>query len=167
MPPTTYATFESPLGELLLAGDGGRLQLLLIGEGDRYAARLAGLPRDQRAHAAAIAQLEQYFAGERTEFELELDARGTPFQREVWAALREIPFGETRSYGEIAAAVGRPRAARAVGSANNRNPIAIVVPCHRVVGAGGALVGYAGGLGCKTWLLEHEDAVARSANSSS
>lgn len=101
-------------------------------------------------------QLEEYFTGERKAFCLPLGPKGTDFQQRVWKALQEIPYGETRTYGEIAAAVGNPKAARAVGMANNRNPIGIIVPCHRVVGANGKLVGYAGGMEKKEWLLELE-----------
>lgn len=104
----------------------------------------------------AQSQLEAFFAGERVEFDLALAPEGTELQRVVWRALREIPFGQTRSYAQLAAQLGRPRAARAVGSANARNPISIIVPCHRVVGASGALTGYAGGVEAKQWLLEHE-----------
>ena len=104
----------------------------------------------------AARQLSDYFGGRRRDFTLPLAPVGTPFQREVWAALREIPYGETRSYKDIACAVGRPRACRAVGMANNRNPLPIVVPCHRVVGASGALTGYAGGLEIKSKLLALE-----------
>ncbi len=104
----------------------------------------------------AVAELREYFDGLRREFTLPLAPQGTPFQQEVWAALREIPYGRTCTYGEIAARIGRPRASRAVGMANNRNPIGIVVPCHRVVGASGALVGYAAGLPVKEALLRLE-----------
>ncbi|WP_288351273.1 methylated-DNA--[protein]-cysteine S-methyltransferase [uncultured Alistipes sp.] len=104
----------------------------------------------------AVEELREYFAGERREFTLPLAPAGTPFQQQVWAALREIPYGATCSYGWIAGRIGRPKACRAVGMANNRNPIAIVVPCHRVVGASGALVGYAAGLEVKEKLLALE-----------
>lgn len=104
----------------------------------------------------AVEELREYFAGERREFTLPLAPAGTPFQQQVWAALREIPYGATCSYGRIAGRIGRPKACRAVGMANNRNPIAIVVPCHRVVGASGALVGYAAGLEVKEMLLRLE-----------
>jgi methylated-DNA-[protein]-cysteine S-methyltransferase len=120
------------------------------GDGDR---------RDGRAHpvlAAAARQLDEYFAGQREVFELPLAPRGTDFQRAVWAALRAIPHGETRSYEQVAKAIGRPTASRAVGAANGKNPIAIIVPCHRVIGADGSLTGYAGGLPVKRWLLRHE-----------
>jgi methylated-DNA-[protein]-cysteine S-methyltransferase len=112
---------------------------------------------------AARAQVDAYFAGELRAFDLPLRAEGTPFQRAVWAALEGIPFGTTASYGAIAALVGAPGSARAVGAANGRNPIAIVVPCHRVIGADGRLVGYGGGLDRKTWLLGHEARVATGA----
>ncbi len=106
--------------------------------------------------ARAVGELREYFAGERREFSLPLAPQGTPFQRKVWAALCEIPYGETRTYGQIAARIGQPGAARAVGMANNRNPVGVVVPCHRVVGASGALVGYAAGLPVKEFLLRLE-----------
>ena len=111
--------------------------------------------------AAARRQLGEYFAGERTDFDLPLAARGTAFQRKVWDALRRIEYGTTRSYGQIADEIGAPGAARAVGAANHDNPLAIVVPCHRVVGANGSLVGYAGGLDQKRALLELETTAAR------
>ena len=101
-------------------------------------------------------QLDEYFRGERKTFDLPLAPKGTDFQKKVWNALQEIPYGETRTYGEIAAAVGNPKAARAVGMANNKNPIGIIIPCHRVVGADGKLVGYAGGMDKKEWLLQIE-----------
>ena len=101
-------------------------------------------------------QLDEYFRGERKTFDLPLAPKGTDFQKKVWNALKEIPYGETRTYGEIAAAVGNLKAARAVGMANNKNPIGIIIPCHRVVGANGKLVGYAGGMDKKEWLLQLE-----------
>ena len=110
----------------------------------------------------AMRQLGEYFAGTRSEFDLPLDPQGTPFQQEVWQVLRGIPFGTTISYGQQAAALGDPNKARAVGAANGRNPISIIVPCHRVVATSGALTGFAGGLSTKAWLLEHEHRVASS-----
>lgn len=104
----------------------------------------------------AAAQLGEYFAGERTTFDLELAPEGTEFQQKVWMLLRAIPFGETRSYGQLATKLKRPTASRAVGAANGRNPLGIIVPCHRVIGASGDLTGYAGGLPMKRWLLAHE-----------
>jgi methylated-DNA-[protein]-cysteine S-methyltransferase len=112
-------------------------------------------PRDPVLRACA-AQLSEYFAGCRQEFELALSLTGTPFQKVAWRALQRIPFGQTRSYGEQARAIARPQAFRAVGGANHRNPIAIIVPCHRVIGSDGSLTGYGGGEPLKRWLLEHE-----------
>ncbi len=150
---------ESPVGELLASADAaGQVTGLHFLDG-RTPARDAGWVRDERALAPLRRQLEEYFAGERREFELELAPSGSPFQLEVWRALRAIPYGETASYGEIAAEVGQPGAARAVGGANNRNPIAIVIPCHRVIGASGSLTGYGGGLPRKQQLLALEAGV--------
>lgn len=117
-------------------------------------------PRDDDALPELREQLGAYWRGELRDFDLRLTAPGTPFQQEVWAALRTIPFGETWSYGKLAAEIGRPAAVRAVGAANGRNPIFLVVPCHRVVGSTGKLVGYAGGLDMKRRLLDHERAAA-------
>jgi methylated-DNA-[protein]-cysteine S-methyltransferase len=166
MTSTHFATTKSPIGELLVLGDGESVHGLLMNGDGEFDARKQDLTRDQKAFAGTIDQLNEYFAGDRDSFDLPVEPEGTEFQRAVWSALAEIPFGETRSYGQIAAAVGRPKAARAVGMANNRNPIAVIVPCHRVIGAGGALVGYAGGIERKTWLLTHERE-ALNANSSS
>jgi methylated-DNA-[protein]-cysteine S-methyltransferase len=104
----------------------------------------------------ACQQLEEYFAGRRTKFDLPLDLRGSAFQKKVWAALRKVPFGRTLSYGGIARSIGRPHSGRAVGGANHRNPVAIIVPCHRIIGYNGRLAGYGGGLWRKQWLLDHE-----------
>jgi methylated-DNA-[protein]-cysteine S-methyltransferase len=119
---------------------------------------MAGWDPAPDAFPDAVDQLDAYFAGELTEFDLRLRLEGTEFQRTVWAGLCEIPYGETTSYGELAARIGRPRASRAVGLANGRNPVAIVVPCHRVIGAGGSLTGYGGGLERKQALLDLERA---------
>jgi methylated-DNA-[protein]-cysteine S-methyltransferase len=116
--------------------------------------------RDDDAFAETRRQLEEYFAGERTSFDLPLDMHGHEFERRVWAALRQIPYGETVSYGEIAERIGAPGAARAVGLANGRNPVAIIVPCHRVIGANGKLTGFGGGLPMKRALLDLEQGVA-------
>lgn len=113
-------------------------------------------PGEHPVLALAAAQLLEYFAGERTAFDVPLDPRGTPFQRAVWDVLRTIPHGRTMTYGQQAARLGDPNKARAVGAANGRNPISIIVPCHRVIGAGGALTGFAGGIEVKSWLLAHE-----------
>jgi methylated-DNA-[protein]-cysteine S-methyltransferase len=148
---TLYDTIDSPIGELLLVGDGSALTAVHM-DGDPG----PGWRRDPGALREPAEQLLAYFAGELREFDLPLAPRGTPFQREVWSALREIPYGRTVSYAELAAAVGRPHAARAVGAANGRNPIAVVIPCHRVIGASGALTGYGGGLERKRLLLDLE-----------
>ncbi|USH04199.1 methylated-DNA--[protein]-cysteine S-methyltransferase [Grimontia kaedaensis] len=116
---------------------------------------------DRKPFESIISQLDRYFAGEAVEFDVPLDLLGTAFQCEVWKALKSIPAGETLSYGELANQVGRPKASRAVGAANGQNPIAIIVPCHRVIGKNGKLTGYAGGLEAKAWLLKHEQAMAK------
>jgi methylated-DNA-[protein]-cysteine S-methyltransferase len=164
--PTHWAATASPIGELRLFGGPGYLSELQF-EDDPADARTGDLTEDAAVFAEPIAQLDEYFAGERRDFELTLAPAGSEFQLSVWNALADIPYGETRSYGDIAVAVGKPRAARAVGGANNKNPIPLIVPCHRVIGTGGTLVGYGGGLSRKTFLLDHEAAVARKANSSS
>lgn len=146
--------FHSPAGALVL--EGGDRRITRIGFGDATAP--AG---DSPAVAAAAIQLEQYFAGERTEFDLQLDPAGTAFERRVWDELRAIPYGETMSYAEIARRIGRPSACRAVGRANGRNPIAVIVPCHRVIGSDGSLTGYAGGIEMKRALLDLEQRHAR------
>ena len=151
-----YATMDSPVGRLLFVGDGNAITHLHMED----ATEPPGVDKDWVEDAAAFRnateQLAAYFAGELIEFDLPLNASGTPFQKSVWDALVKIPFGETASYVEIARNVGSPKASRAVGAANGRNPIAIVVPCHRVIGASGKLVGYAGGLDRKSTLLDHE-----------
>jgi methylated-DNA-[protein]-cysteine S-methyltransferase len=151
-----YEVVESPIGQLLLVGDGESVSGLRFG-GDASAA-----PRSTRAPGAfaeARAQLAEYFAGTRRQFDLLLRPTGSAFQRLAWRALTEIPYGTTRSYGEQAARIGRPRAARAVGAANGRNPIPIIVPCHRLVGHDGGLTGFGGGLERKRYLLAHEATV--------
>ncbi len=151
-----YTTVESPIGELLLVGDEHGLSGLFM-QSQRYGPEHdPAWQRDPAPFAGAANQLEEYFAGERTEFDLPLDARGTPFQQRVWALLRAIPFGETTTYGALARELGNPRTVRAVGLANGRNPLSIVVPCHRVIGADGTLVGFGGGLERKRALLAHE-----------
>lgn len=155
-----FAKISSPLGPLLLVGSDDALTGVYI-EGQRGAPGLGARGREDASRfAATIRQLAEYFAGERTSFDLGLAPSGTPFQRAVWRALERIPFGTTQSYASLAAGIGAPRASRAVGAANARNPLAVVVPCHRVVGAGGALTGYAGGIERKRWLLDHERAAA-------
>lgn len=154
----TYA--DSPLGPLLLVRDEVGLTGLYLPDHKHPVHVAPDWQRDDTAFEDVRTQLAEYFAGNRREFDLPLHAAGTTFQQRVWAALTEIPYGETTSYGQTAAAIGAPEAARAVGLANGRNPISIVVPCHRVVGANGALTGYGGGLDAKRWLLAHEAAHA-------
>lgn len=157
-PLTAWCTIDSPVGALFAAVRAGAVvELGFLGDGDPEPPD--GWVHDPDACAELRDQLGEYFEGERTEFELTLAPQGTAFQMAVWEALRDIPYGTTASYGEIASAVGRPRAVRAVGGANNRNPISIVVPCHRVIGADGSLTGYGGGLGIKERLLDLESGV--------
>lgn len=151
-----WTQMPSPLGPLLLlAGEHGLRRILLPQRG-AAATPGADWQRDDAALAPARGQLEAYFAGQRRTFDLPLAPEGTAFQLAVLGALAEIPYGQTRSYGEIARRLGRPAASRAVGAANARNPLAIVLPCHRVIGSDGSLTGYAGGLDAKRWLLRHE-----------
>lgn len=147
--------FDTPLGQMALAEENGALtRLYLPGEGTP---RL--MPQETPLLRAGREQLLAYLRGERKTFDLPLDPRGTPFQRAVWEELRRIPYGTTCTYGELAARIGRPRAVRAVGQANHRNPLPIFIPCHRVIGANGALTGYAGGLELKRSLLKLEGIV--------
>jgi methylated-DNA-[protein]-cysteine S-methyltransferase len=154
-----YCTTPSPIGELLLAGDGDTLALLHMQQGRRPARIEPAWRRSDERFAHVRAQLAEYFDVRRRDFEIPLAPAGTPFELAVWAALREIPYGETVSYGELAARIGRPDAARAVGAANGRNPIAVIIPCHRVIGADGSLTGYGGGIERKRMLLELEAGV--------
>ena len=150
----TYThTFASPLGDITLSSDGEFLTALHLGDTPKTDA-----VRDPAPLKEAVAQLKAYLAGELREFDLPLCQPGTAFQQKVWAELTAIPYGETISYAELAARVGQPAAARAVGSANGKNHIAVIVPCHRVIAAGGTLGGYGGGLWRKEWLLRHEGA---------
>jgi methylated-DNA-[protein]-cysteine S-methyltransferase len=155
---TLYSTVPSPIGELMLCGDDASLSALHLP--GHWAKPGAGWRRDDARFAGVARQLEEYFAGERTTFDIPLRMQGGPFEREVWAELLQIPYGETASYGEIARRVGKPHASRAVGAANGRNPIAIIVPCHRVIGSDGTLTGYGGGLERKRALLDLEAGVA-------
>jgi methylated-DNA-[protein]-cysteine S-methyltransferase len=150
------STVESPIGPLTLIARDGVLTNLSMHEQRHTSPPPDEAIRDDAWFKDAAAQLDAYFAGELSSFELEMNLLGTPFQRNVWTQLSEIPYGETISYGELAQRIGNPNAARAVGLANGRNPIAIILPCHRVIGANGSLTGYGGGLERKTWLLEHE-----------
>ncbi len=152
---TRYRVIESPIGPLTLAGNGTVLTHLRMA-GQAYEPDRANWSSDTDAFSEAVEQLAAYFAGELRQFELRLEMVGTPFQRKVWDALRTIPYAETRSYGEIAQQIGSPKAFRAVGLANGRNPIAVVVPCHRVIGVDGSLTGFGGGLERKSALLKLE-----------
>jgi methylated-DNA-[protein]-cysteine S-methyltransferase len=151
-----YTTMDSPIGELLLLGDGHALHGLHMQEGRNPIGIASSWEREPAAFADVREQLTEYFAAQRTDFDVPLVMEGAPFQRRVWQALRDIPYGETISYGELARRIGRPTAARAVGMANGRNPIAVIVPCHRVIGADGTLTGYGGGLERKRILLDLE-----------
>ncbi|MEO7752449.1 MAG: methylated-DNA--[protein]-cysteine S-methyltransferase [Terracoccus sp.] len=159
-----HVLVDSPLGSLTVVADDDDAitHLLMDGAAHRPAVETLGEPGDA-AHepfASAAAQLEAYFAGDLTDFDLPLAPRGEAFHQRVWGLLREIPYGETRSYGELAVALGDRNLAQAVGAVNGRNPIAVVVPCHRVIGADGSLVGYAGGLERKRFLLALEEPAA-------
>ncbi len=156
-----YTRTGSPIGELLLTGDRHALRGLHMLEGRRPVRIDPAWKRSDEAFEVVGAQLTEYFAGERTEFEVALDMAGTPFQRRIWTELEAIPYGETISYGELARRVGQPSAARAVGLANGRNPVAVIVPCHRVIGADGSLTGYGGGMERKRILLGLEAGAAR------
>jgi methylated-DNA-[protein]-cysteine S-methyltransferase len=152
------AVMDTPIGPIrIVASDDGVRAILLSGEdAGRVPMSVPSPDADHPVVVATIAQLTEYFDGEREEFDLPLDPIGTDFQQSAWKALRTIPYGTTVSYGEQAARMGDRRKARAVGAANGRNPISIVVPCHRVVGSNGSLTGYAGGIDTKAWLLDHE-----------
>jgi methylated-DNA-[protein]-cysteine S-methyltransferase len=157
--PILTTTVGSPVGPLTLTAVDGVLTGLHMHR-QRHAPKSSdGWVPDDAAFKDVVAQLDAYFAGELLEFDVALDLEGTDFQRRVWAGLCDIPYGETISYGELAGRVGNPKASRAVGLANGRNPVAIIVPCHRVIGADGSLTGYGGGLDRKVWLLDHERAV--------
>jgi methylated-DNA-[protein]-cysteine S-methyltransferase len=150
----TYAT--SPIGQLLLAGSADALQVIGFPHGDKARRADIGWERYDEPFKKTARQLNEYFAGDRQEFELDLAPDGTTFQVEVLEALRGIPYGETCTYRDIAVAVGRPKAVRAVGNANGRNPLPIVIPCHRVIGSDGSLTGFGGGIEVKHYLLDLE-----------
>jgi methylated-DNA-[protein]-cysteine S-methyltransferase len=156
-----YTHVDSPIGRLLLVGRPGVLTGLYVADHEGCRPVDPTWVEDAEAFTEVAHQLEEYFAGERTEFDLALELAGTPFQLAVWGALQEIPFGETWGYGQLARHIGRPTASRAVGAANGRNPISIIVPCHRVSGADGSLTGFGWGTARKTWLLEHEQPAGR------
>jgi len=160
------STLESPLGPIDLISTSRGLAAIGFGEGrdgperlERWVRRTfpgARILPGVEGHEEAARQIEEYFDGRRRVFDLTLDLRGSPFQKAVWAHVERVPYGRTASYSEIALLVGRPKAFRAVGAANGANPIPLVIPCHRIVGASGSLTGYGGGLSCKRWLLIHE-----------
>lgn len=150
-----FTIVDTQLGDLAITGDGLSITGLYNREHSSFPKALKGV-RDDALFKQARLQLSEYFEGVRREFELPLKAAGTHFQREVWRALGSIPYGETRSYGEVGSSIDRAKAYRAVGSANGCNPIMIIVPCHRVIAASGAISGYAGGEQAKRWLLQHE-----------
>lgn len=151
-----YIAYSSPVGSLLLTSNGRALTSLCL---PGYDLPESAEEREDPVLREAKQQLDDYFAGKRRHFDLKLAPHGTEFQTSVWRELSRIPFGTTISYADLARRIGQPKACRAVGAANGRNPIAIIVPCHRVIGADGTLTGYGGGLDCKRWLLKHEEAV--------
>lgn len=157
---TTFSRCHSPVGSWLLVSDGQALTGMYP-ESHRAVPSTDGWRRDDAWFAGVRDQLIAYFAGRLTKFSVPLAAAGTKFQKRVWAALSEIPLGATATYGNIASHLGAPSSSRAVGAANGKNPISLIVPCHRVVGADGSLTGYAGGVELKQWLLEHEATTAR------
>lgn len=154
-----YSELQTPIGPVTIVSDGTSITGISMRPASDVAGSATEWSEDDARLAECRAQLTAYFAGELREFTLPLAPRGTPFQKSVWSALRRIPFGETLSYGALAASLGHPGSARAVGAANRTNPIGIVVPCHRVIGADGTLTGYAGGIERKKFLLEHEAAL--------
>lgn len=157
-----YCYFDTPIGELLLAGDDDALTMIGFPEGKMRREPEADWIYNEKPFTDAIRQLNEYFSGHRKTFDVPLRLDGTEFQLLVLEELKRIPYGETTSYGDIAARIGRPKAVRAVGAANGRNPIPIIVPCHRVIGAGGDLTGFGGGLGTKEALLRLESEHAQS-----
>lgn len=156
MTTTRYRTIPSPVGPLTVAGHDEVLTNLCMEDQTHPPKGRADWVHDDGVLPKVVDQLEAYFARELTEFDVTFELHGTPFQKRVWSALLDIPYGTTASYGEIAAAIGQPTASRAVGMANGRNPVAIVVPCHRVIGSTGTLTGYGGGLDRKRILLDLE-----------
>lgn len=155
----TYRYLPTPIGELLLAGSENRLLRIEFESGKTRRGPDPGWRRDDDSLDEAARQLRDYFAGARCDFDLALDPRGTEFQLRTWRALRDIPYGATATYADVARAIGKPRAVRAVGAANGRNPLPIVVPCHRVIGSDGSLTGFGGGTDVKRKLLQLEGAL--------
>lgn len=164
----THTVIDTPVGPLTIVAENAQIRCLYMDlqrhrPDDDELGELEPRGRDAEPFKAAVDQLDAYFAGELTAFDLPLAPRGSEFQRRVWAALQEIPYGETESYGQLAERIGSPGGARAVGLANGKNPIGIIIPCHRVVGADGSLTGYGGGIERKRQLLELELAVSGAA----
>ena len=159
-------TYEAPFGVLTVVGSDLGIRYVMFAN-DAHPKHLEQLQiSDTEIHGSvndAITQLDEYFNGSRRDFDLPLDLCGTEFQVEAWKALADIPYGHTASYGQQAASIGRPKAVRAIGGANGRNPVAIVLPCHRIVGADGSLTGFGGGIEVKKWLLDHEQSMLHSA----
>jgi methylated-DNA-[protein]-cysteine S-methyltransferase len=160
----SYTHTDSPVGRLLLAGDAEALHIVSFPGGSRAVSPDPGWSRDDGLFGDAKDQLTAYFAGQLQDFDLPLKPAGTAFQMKVWALLRTIPYGETRSYGWLAGALGSPSASRAVGAANGANPLPIIVPCHRVIGANGSLTGFGGGIETKRFLLALEAKAAGAAD---
>ncbi|MCH7815253.1 MAG: methylated-DNA--[protein]-cysteine S-methyltransferase [Proteobacteria bacterium] len=148
-----YCYHQTPIGQLLLAGDGDNLSLLGFPNGKMQRRHESTWVKDADPFKEVSLQLDGYFAGDRRQFDLALAPEGTEFQRRVWSALTEIAYGETWSYGELARHIGKPKASRAVGAANGQNPIPVIIPCHRVIGSSGKLTGFGGGLQTKEYLL--------------
>lgn len=157
-------TCEAPFGVVTVVGSELGIRFVMFAN-DAHPKPLQNLHiSDTEIHDSvndAITQLDEYFTGSRRDFDLPLDLRGTEFQVAAWRALADIPYGHTASYGQQAASIGRPKAVRAIGGANGRNPVAIVLPCHRIVGADGSLTGFGGGIAVKKWLLDHEQSMLR------
>lgn len=151
-----YCYCDTPIGKLLLAGDGDGLRLVSFPKGSTRKQPRDGWEEDPAPFQEVIEEIRQYFSGQRRRFSIKLRLQGTPFQKKVWDALRKVPYGATVSYGELARRAGNPKAARAVGMANHRNPIPIIIPCHRVIGKNGSLTGFGGGLEVKQKLLDLE-----------
>ena len=151
-----YCTYQSPIGRLLLVGSGGVLEELHFPNSKGQDKIASDWQYDEECFSKVLGQLSEYFAGNRQEFDLEIAPKGTDFQQQIWQELRKIPFGRTASYGEIAERIGNSKASRAVGMANSKNPIPIIIPCHRVIGKDGSLTGFGGGLDVKKQLLALE-----------
>jgi methylated-DNA-[protein]-cysteine S-methyltransferase len=164
---TFYSEMKSPIGKLKLVADDSKLLAIMFENSKGHTTRFADATRaaDHPILRAAEKELAEYFAGQRTNFSVPLGTEGTDFQQRVWAKMRKIPFGSSCSYGELARAIGRPTAARAVGAASGRNPLGIMVPCHRVIGTSGELTGFGGGLDVKAQLLALEQRVAAKSRS--